>query len=98
MAAFSSKESFPVDSVAQPVAPDSGASSRSAATELEDSHSGAFDDAYRVGWDGDYDPMSPRSMSAMHKWTIILVVCTATVCVYVSNTVSHFELSADIHL
>lgn len=91
------QETFPADFVTEPVAPDPEARFPRAARELEDNHARTFDDAYRVGWDGENDPMSPRSMSTTRKWTLVLVVCTATVCVYVSDAISHLDLSADIH-
>lgn len=97
MTGSSNQEDFPADRVTEPVAPDLGVSFQSAASELEDNRAGAFDDAYRVGWDGENDPMSPRSMSTTRKWMMVLIVCMATVCVYVSDTVSHLDLYTDTH-
>lgn len=39
------------------------------------------DGTYEVAFDGDQDPMSPRSMSAVRKWMIVIIVCTSTLCV-----------------
>lgn len=97
MIGSSNQERFPADCVTEPVAPGHAVSFQSAAHELEDNGARTFDDAYRVDWDGENDPMSPRSMSTARKWMLILVVCTATVCVYVSDAVSHLDLFAKIH-
>ena len=34
-----------------------------------------------VTWDGDYDPMNPRSMGIARKWLIVLIVSTSSLCV-----------------
>jgi hypothetical protein len=34
-----------------------------------------------VGWDGDKDPMCPRSMSRMRKWLIVSIACVGSLCV-----------------
>jgi multidrug resistance protein len=41
------------------------------------------DDQHRltVTWDGDSDPMNPRSMSKLRKWIILLVVSSCSLCV-----------------
>lgn len=39
--------------------------------------------AFKVQWDGDNDPMNPRSMGKARKWVIVLVVSTSSLCVYV---------------
>lgn len=38
-------------------------------------------DTFEVTWDGDYDPLSPRSMSVPRKWVLVMIVCTGTFCV-----------------
>lgn len=96
MTGSSNPHGVPTDCVIEPGAPDPTASFQSAARELEDNHARAFEDAYRVGWDGENDPSSPRSMSTTRKWMLVLVVCMATVCMYVSNAFSCLDLSADI--
>lgn len=95
MTGSSNQEGFPADCVTETVVPDHGASFQISASKLEDNHARTFEDAYRVGWNGENDPMSPRSMSTTRKWTMVLIVCMATVCVYVSGAVSHLDLSAD---
>ncbi|MCJ1395277.1 hypothetical protein MMC18_008161 [Xylographa bjoerkii] len=36
---------------------------------------------FEVGWDGDDDPMNPRSMSTGRKWLIVLIVSSSSLCV-----------------
>lgn len=91
----SSQEGSTTDCVTETVAPDLGPSFQNATGHLEKFHAQAFDNAYRVGWDGENDPMSPRNMSTTRKWAMVLVVCTATVCLYVSDLVAHMKLLAD---
>lgn len=38
-------------------------------------------DIVEVSFDGDQDPMSPRSMPRIRKWIVVIVVCTGTLCV-----------------
>ena len=40
---------------------------------------------FEVHWDGDNDPMNPRSMSKARKWVIVLIVSATSLCVYVSG-------------
>ncbi|KAL8950409.1 MAG: hypothetical protein Q9222_003547 [Ikaeria aurantiellina] len=40
---------------------------------------------FEVQWDGDNDPMNPRSMSKARKWSIVLIVSSSSTCVYVLN-------------
>jgi hypothetical protein len=56
--------------------------------ELEDSADeadfgggSAGKDPFEVSWDGDDDPFCPRSMSVLHKWTIVLIVGMGSLCV-----------------
>ena len=39
--------------------------------------------AFEVQWDGDNDPMNPRSMGRARKWVIVLIVSASSLCVYV---------------
>lgn len=36
---------------------------------------------FEVGWDGDNDPMSPKSMSLARKWVVVLVMASSSLCV-----------------
>lgn len=36
-----------------------------------------------VDWDGENDPMSPRSMSIARKWLIVIILSASSLCVYV---------------
>jgi hypothetical protein len=38
-------------------------------------------DPFEVSWDNDNDPFCPRSMSLLHKWTIVLIVGLGSLCV-----------------
>ncbi|QMW38836.1 hypothetical protein G4B11_002072 [Aspergillus flavus] len=42
---------------------------------------------YEVSFDGDQDPMCPRSMSSVRKWVIVLIVCTGTLCVTCTSSI-----------
>lgn len=42
---------------------------------------GPVKDPFEVSWDGDNDPFCPRSMSKLHKWTIVLIVGLGSLCV-----------------
>lgn len=37
--------------------------------------------SFQVSWDGEKDPMNPRNMSLFHKWVIVTIVCTSSLCV-----------------
>lgn len=34
-----------------------------------------------VSWDGDKDPLCPRSMSTLRKWFIVSIACVGSLCV-----------------
>lgn len=36
---------------------------------------------FLVQWDGDADPMNPRSMSKFRRWIIVLIVSSSSLCV-----------------
>lgn len=38
-------------------------------------------ESFIVSWDGDKDPMCPRSMSTMRKWLIVSIACFGSLCV-----------------
>jgi hypothetical protein len=38
-------------------------------------------ESFQVAWDGDKDPMCPRSMSRMRKWFIVSIACVGSLCV-----------------
>jgi len=43
-----------------------------------------------VTWDGDDDPMSPRSMGLARKWSIVFILSASSLCVYVvSSSIEH---------
>jgi hypothetical protein len=46
---------------------------------------------WEVNWDGENDPMSPRSMSKARKWAIVLIMASSALCVYVVPTPMRFE-------
>jgi hypothetical protein len=41
------------------------------------------DKEFEVTWDGDDDPMNPRSMPYARKWIIVIIVSASSLCVYV---------------
>ncbi|KAF5007706.1 hypothetical protein FDECE_5954 [Fusarium decemcellulare] len=57
-------------------------------------------DRFQVGWDGDKDPMSPRNMSSLHKWAIVTIVCTSSLCVTCDSsiyTATYAQMNAEFH-
>ncbi|OCL05596.1 MFS general substrate transporter [Glonium stellatum] len=42
---------------------------------------------FEVTWDGDDDPMNPRSMGKLRRWLIVLVVSASSVCVTCTSSV-----------
>jgi hypothetical protein len=37
--------------------------------------------AFEVGWDGDVDPLNPRSLGRARKWIVVLIVSATSLCV-----------------
>ena len=37
---------------------------------------------FEVTWDGEDDPMNPRTMSKARKWLIVAILATSSTCVY----------------
>lgn len=38
-------------------------------------------DPFEVGWDGDDDPMNPRSLPLLHKWILVIIIGVGSLCV-----------------
>lgn len=38
-------------------------------------------DPFDIVWDGDDDPLCPRSMSLLHKWALVVIVGMCSLCV-----------------
>ena len=38
-------------------------------------------DPFEIAWDGDGDPLCPRSMSLLHKWALVVIVGMCSLCV-----------------
>lgn len=55
----------------------------------DERHSDEFDQRpkteYDVNWDGENDPMHPRSMSKARKWLIVWIVSFSSACVYAGS-------------
>jgi hypothetical protein len=51
--------------------------------ELPNKSSGdtADGEPFLVTWDGDSDPMNPRSMSKLRRWIIVFIVSASSLCV-----------------
>jgi hypothetical protein len=45
---------------------------------------------YLVTWDGDADPLNPRSMTSLRRWCIVLICAASSLCVYVCFPSSFF--------
>ena len=41
---------------------------------------------YEVHWDGENDPMHPRSMGKARKWLVVWIVSFSSACVYAGNS------------
>jgi hypothetical protein len=41
---------------------------------------------FEVRWDGESDPMNPRTMKLWNKWLIVIIVACCSLCVYVGTT------------
>lgn len=53
----------------------------SASTAMDDSNEKEFE----VTWDGDDDPMNPKSMPYARKWSIVIILSLSSLCVYVGH-------------
>ena len=55
---------------------------------------------FEVQWDGDNDPMNPRSRSKPRKWLVVLLVSTSSLCVYVNTCLLHVntEIAKDLYI
>lgn len=42
----------------------------------------AAEEPYLVAWDGDADPLNPRSMTTLRRWMIVLICSASSLCVY----------------
>lgn len=56
-------------------------SSARGSIHMSDAHNTSDHDMYDVSFDGDDDPMSPKSLPLIRKWAIVIIVCTGTMCV-----------------
>jgi hypothetical protein len=45
------------------------------------SSGGTAEDAFLVQWDGDADPLNPRSMTKLRRWLIVLIISSSSLCV-----------------
>lgn len=55
---------------------------------------------FEVTWDGDDDPMNPRSMPKLRRWLIVLVVSASSVCVTCTSslyTTTYGQLITEFH-
>lgn len=55
---------------------------------------------FEVTWDGDDDPMNPRSMPKLRRWLIVLVVSASSVCVTCASslyTTTYGQLITEFH-
>lgn len=46
-----------------------------------------FDPQFEVSFTGDDDPRSPRSMSNLRKWIIVIIVSTTSLCVACTSSI-----------
>ena len=46
---------------------------------------GVNEKEFEVTWDGDDDPMNPKSMAYARKWIIVVILSASSLCVYVES-------------
>lgn len=59
------------------------------------------DKQYEVKWDGDDDPMNPRSMRFARKWLVVLLLSASSLCVTCASsmyTMTYDQLETDFHI
>ncbi|RSL98365.1 hypothetical protein CEP52_010349 [Fusarium oligoseptatum] len=57
--------------------------------------------SFEVSWDREKDPMNPRNMSVFHKWVIVTIVCTSSLCVTCASsiyTATYAQMNAEFHV
>lgn len=58
-------------------------------------------DPFEVVWDGDDDPLCPRSMSLLHKWALVVIVGMCSLCVTASSsiyTTTYEQMNPEFHM
>jgi hypothetical protein len=55
------------------------------------------DKEFEVTWDGDDDPMNPRSMPYARKWIIVIIVSASSLCVYVEFSLISLLIFRSLH-
>lgn len=59
------------------------------------------DKQYEVAWDGDDDPMNPKSMRFARKWLIVLILSASSLCVTCASsiyTMTYTQLEREFHI
>ncbi|KAJ5739469.1 major facilitator superfamily domain-containing protein [Penicillium manginii] len=56
-------------------------------TQVSRMHSTIDHDIHDVSFDGDGDPMSPKTLPLVRKWVIVIIVCTGTMCVTCASSI-----------
>ena len=52
---------------------------------------------FEVTWDGDHDPMNPRSMPYARKWIIVVIISASSLCVYVESRFIPLTIPRKLH-
>ena len=55
---------------------------------------------FEVKWDGEDDPMNPRSMNRVRKWIIVVIVSTSSLCVTCTSslyTSTYGQITEEFH-
>jgi len=56
---------------------------------------------FEVGWDGDNDPMNPKSKSLAQKWLIVLILAASSLCVTCASalyTFTYTQIEPEFHV
>lgn len=53
---------------------------------------GVNEKEFEVTWDGDDDPMNPKSMAYARKWIIVVILSASSLCVYVESLLTFLAL------
>jgi len=57
-------------------------------------------DPFEVRWDGEHDPMNPRSMSYVRKWIVVIIVSLSSLCVTCTSsmyTSTYAQITKEFH-
>ncbi|KIW04343.1 uncharacterized protein PV09_04633 [Verruconis gallopava] len=78
-----------------------GYSCRRDSEEIQIADVSGDDKQFEVKWDGDNDPMNPRSRSKFRKWIVVLIMAGSALCVTCASalyTLTYGQLTKEFHV